>query len=50
MAESTSKNEKKICCVCNATSDEKVILQAEEKGKEVGVCVHCLPMLIHGAH
>jgi hypothetical protein len=36
------------CIQCERTSEERVLLQAEKKGKTVWVCVRCLPVLIHG--
>lgn len=36
------------CILCGRTSEERVLLQAEEKGRTVWVCVRCLPTLIHG--
>ncbi|MBI4295964.1 MAG: hypothetical protein HY667_02465 [Chloroflexi bacterium] len=45
-----SQTEPKKCLVCKATSHERVLLRALEKGQEVWVCVRCLPMLIHGGH
>ncbi len=47
MAEKETAGEAK-CMVCKATSAEKILLQAEDKGKRTWVCVKCLPMLIHG--
>lgn len=40
----------KKCLVCQATSQERILLSAVEKNRMVWVCVRCLPMLIHGAH
>ncbi len=37
------------CAECGATSDQKVLLSCVKEGDESWVCVHCLPMLIHGA-
>ena len=51
MAESIkSSGEKHSCSVCNATSDDRVLLKGEQKGEKAWVCVRCLPMLIHGGH
>ncbi|MFC2014849.1 hypothetical protein ACFLUP_02525 [Chloroflexota bacterium] len=41
-------NGEKKCTLCGITSDEKVLISAEDKGKQVWVCVGCLPILIHG--
>jgi hypothetical protein len=46
MADNQSTEKK--CLVCKATSADRVLLQAEEKGKSAWVCVRCLPVLIHG--
>lgn len=48
MAENSGKEEK--CMECGATSNDKVLIQCIKQGEEDWVCVHCLPMLIHGAH
>ncbi len=40
----------KKCMVCKSGSEEKVLLNGVYQDKPVWVCVHCLPMLIHGAH
>ncbi len=42
-------DESSKCFVCGATSEDRVLLKAEEKGEEKLVCVRCLPPLIHGA-
>ena len=49
MAEKESTGGAK-CMVCKITSAERVLLQAEDKGKPEWVCVRCLPILIHGGH
>jgi len=41
-------NEEKKCIVCGITSEEKALLCGEDKGKQMWVCVGCLPILIHG--
>ncbi len=41
-------DEKHECFACGATSEDRVLLQAEEQGQEKWVCVRCLPPLIHG--
>ncbi|MFC1954462.1 hypothetical protein ACFLVZ_01400 [Chloroflexota bacterium] len=41
-------NEVKKCTVCGTTSDKKILLCGEDKGKQIWVCVGCLPILIHG--
>jgi hypothetical protein len=38
------------CQECGATSDQKVLLSCVKDNEQSWVCVHCLPMLIHGAH
>ncbi len=38
------------CIECGATSDQKVLLSCVREGEDAWVCVHCLPILIHGAH
>ena len=38
------------CSLCGKTSQEIPLLRGEQKGQPMWVCVHCLPMLIHGAH
>ena len=43
-------NDEKTCTVCHIKSDERMLLHGEYQDKEVWVCVHCLPILIHGAH
>jgi hypothetical protein len=44
------ENEEKACTVCSIKSDERILLSGEDKGKQVWVCVRCLPILIHGGH
>ncbi|MFC2020283.1 hypothetical protein ACFLU1_00585 [Chloroflexota bacterium] len=43
-----SSGEEKRCKVCGVNSEERVLLCGEDKGKQIYVCVHCLPILIHG--
>lgn len=51
MAENTKPSDGEHCCaICGTKSDERVLLAAEQNGKPVWVCVHCLPALIHGGH
>ncbi len=51
MAETVQpSSEEKSCVVCKVKSDERILLCGEQQGKQVWVCVGCLPMLIHGAH
>lgn len=51
MAEATNPSgDEKICTVCKVGSEESILLYGTHQGKDVWVCVHCLPMLIHGAH
>ncbi|MHB1390402.1 MAG: hypothetical protein ACYCXF_04085 [Thermoleophilia bacterium] len=38
------------CLSCGNTSDKAVLLDCVKDGDPNWVCVHCLPMLIHGAH
>ncbi|MBF0344871.1 MAG: hypothetical protein HQL06_11645 [Nitrospirae bacterium] len=38
------------CFVCGAEDKERVYMKCYHEGKENSVCVHCLPILIHGAH
>ena len=38
------------CSLCGKTSQEIPLLRGEQKGQPMWVCMHCLPMLIHGAH
>ena len=42
------EEDKKACFVCEATSDDRVLLTCEQQGDEKWVCVRCLPALIHG--
>ncbi len=39
---------KKKCFMCEATSEDRVILACEHEGEDKFVCVRCLPPLIHG--
>ncbi len=51
MAEAAqSSASKKSCIVCNADSNERILLRGMNQDGEIWVCVRCLPMLIHGAH
>jgi hypothetical protein len=38
------------CVSCGSGSEERLLIQCEQKGKKVWVCARCLPMFIHGAH
>lgn len=38
------------CMECGATSNQKVLLSCVKEDSQAWVCVHCLPILIHGAH
>lgn len=38
------------CMECGSTSEGKVLIQCVKEGEPDWVCVHCLPILIHGAH
>ncbi|MEE8168258.1 MAG: hypothetical protein V3T58_05245 [Candidatus Hydrothermarchaeales archaeon] len=40
--------EQKKCSNCSRTDDEVKLIPYYSKGKEDFVCVHCLPMFIHG--
>ncbi|MCL4472852.1 MAG: hypothetical protein M1455_02765 [Actinobacteria bacterium] len=46
----SDQNETPKCQECGATSDQKVLLACVSNNEGSWVCVHCLPMLIHGAH
>ena len=46
----SAQSEKHTCLQCGTGSDQRVLLQCEFRGKQLWVCVSCLPMLIHGAH
>lgn len=50
MEEKQSPDSQQRCVVCKETSDGKILLHGLDHNREVWVCVHCLPMLIHGAH
>ena len=51
MAETVQRSsEEKCCVVCWVTSDERILICGEDHGKQVWVCVRCLPVLIHGGH
>lgn len=38
------------CLSCGNTSDKTVLLSCVKDDEQNWVCVHCLPMLIHGEH
>lgn len=42
--------EKIICFVCGNDEDSNVLLPCRSEGKDLWVCVRCLPPLIHGQH
>jgi len=42
--------EKKVCFVCGNDEDANVLLPCRTEGKDLWVCVRCLPPLIHGQH
>ena len=46
----SDQNENATCQECGATSDQKVLLSCLNDSQQSWVCVHCLTMLIHGAH
>ncbi len=51
MAETVQpSDEEKSCTVCGIKSEQRVLLSGEDKGKQMWVCVQCLPVLIHGGH
>ncbi len=37
-----------VCAHCGTSSELTPILKYVHQGEEKNVCVHCLPMLIHG--
>lgn len=39
-----------MCLNCDKTEDEVPILRVNFKGGEIGICVSCLPILIHKPH
>ena len=43
-------SEEKSCTICGIKSEERILLCGEQQGKQVWVCVRCLPVLIHGGH
>lgn len=43
-------NSQKECFICQATSEQKVLIPCEDKNESKWVCVSCLPPLIHGMH
>lgn len=46
---SESKDTKELeCAHCGTTSELTPIIKYVHQGEEKAVCVHCLPMLIHG--
>ncbi len=50
MAETSGPEKEKACIVCQAKSQDRVLLCGTFRDKEVWVCVRCLPTVIHGAH
>jgi len=38
------------CFMCQVTDDQNVLIPCRKEGKELWVCVRCLPPLIHGQH
>jgi len=36
------------CDFCDVSGNERPLLKAEYQGKDILVCVRCLPRLIHG--
>ncbi|MFC2038247.1 hypothetical protein ACFLUG_00540 [Chloroflexota bacterium] len=48
-ARPSNDNEQHVCSVCGVNSDERVLINAENKGEQTWVCVRCLPTFIHGA-
>ena len=47
MPEKPTSGEHK-CIHCGATSQDRVLLAAEQKGKPVWVCAPCMPVYVHG--
>ena len=46
--EKNTTTEKQSCFMCGTDENQAVLLQARKEGDLFWVCVHCLPMLIHG--
>ncbi|MBF0606567.1 MAG: hypothetical protein SFH39_12000 [Candidatus Magnetobacterium sp. LHC-1] len=38
------------CFVCGAEDKDRVYLECYHEAQKKAVCVHCMPILIHGAH
>jgi hypothetical protein len=43
-------DEETKCFVCGTAEDDSVFLPCRKEGKDLWVCVRCLPPLIHGQH
>lgn len=46
--EKEKKGDKESCFLCGTDESQAVLLQARKEGDLFWVCVHCLPVLIHG--
>ncbi|MBW2146563.1 MAG: hypothetical protein JRG73_03845 [Deltaproteobacteria bacterium] len=46
--EKEKTDEKQSCFMCGTDENQAVLLQARKEGDAFWVCVHCLPVLIHG--
>lgn len=47
--QSTNESTQHVCSVCGVTSDERVLINGENKNEQTWICVRCLPSIIHGA-
>lgn len=41
-------SDEKKCDLCDTSSNDKPLIQAEFKGKAVNICPGCMPAIIHG--
>lgn len=48
MADTKKENIEQECSHCGTTSELTPVITYVHQGDEKHVCVHCLPMLIHG--
>jgi hypothetical protein len=48
MADAKKENLELECSHCGTTSELTPVITYVHQGEEKNVCVHCLPMLIHG--
>ena len=46
--EKEKTRDKESCFMCGTDENQSVLLQARKEGDVFWVCVHCLPILIHG--